>query len=454
MTKGRVSRPAPSPYYTESPVAENSVQQGEAVRQSRRAARWAARHVVRDLLGRKTKMSLREQRARDCGHKCRSSDGITVKVRTGLDGVRSAGYAGLSSCGSVWACPWCSAKIANVRQQEISGAVREWIRRGGRVVMVTTTMRHHRGQRLPMLWDALSGAKHQMLSGWAWQGEQRVFGQLFPRTIQSGRRKGEVVWEVRIPTIGLVEVTHGFESGWHVHLHALLFVSNKVDPAAVDVLAAGMFDRWCRALKSAGLEPSDEFGMEAHLVDGRRAGELLGKYFAKNVYVPADVDDDDSRRIGMEVARGDMKDGRMGNRTPFGILRGLVEVTSTGDLERRTDAAAMEHAKELDRDEELWSEWATDSAGRRQIAWSPGLRQYLARVLPAEQSDAEIADTDMGGDEVAAVPALTWAAIEAARAACRVLATFEVSTAAGVELLDAFAIEGFRRRATRSTRAG
>lgn len=403
------------------------------VRQSRRAGRWAARGVVRALLD-GDRLTARQTRARECGRTCRDAAGVSVKVTVGADGSRSAGFAGLSSCGSVWACPVCSATIANARQQEIAGAVAEWTRRGGRVVMHTTTMRHRKGQALTMLWDALTAAKHAMLSGGGWQAEQRVYGSPFVRTIAVGRRAGETVCEVRVPTIALTEVTHG-ANGWHVHLHTLLFVSGAVTEDDVPDLRAGLFGRWCASLEAAKLQPEDkDHGCETHLVTGRAAAEALGQYFAKNVYVP--VGSDDVRSISLEMARGDMKSARYGNRTPFGILGGLVAVTSTGDLHGMS-------LTRLERDTAIWHEWEAGSAGRKQIAWSVGLRAYLNRALPVEVSDQELVDVDLGGDEVAAVPALTWAAILRARAGCSLLVAFERSTADGAELLARFHAEGF-----------
>ena len=37
-----------------------------------------------------------------------------------------AHYAGLTTCGSIWACPVCSAKIRNTRALEISAATAAW----------------------------------------------------------------------------------------------------------------------------------------------------------------------------------------------------------------------------------------------------------------------------------------------------------------------------------------
>jgi hypothetical protein len=42
-----------------------------------------------------------------------------------------AHFAGLMVCGSVWACPECSAKIRAVRSEEIGRAAEAHLRAGG-----------------------------------------------------------------------------------------------------------------------------------------------------------------------------------------------------------------------------------------------------------------------------------------------------------------------------------
>jgi hypothetical protein len=82
-------------------------------------------------------------------------DGQGVRiVRREIDGRMVAHYQGLMTCGSVWSCPRCSAVIAHTRSAEIGAAVRECYRQGGRVYMLTLTMRHSSRDRLADLWDA------------------------------------------------------------------------------------------------------------------------------------------------------------------------------------------------------------------------------------------------------------------------------------------------------------
>jgi hypothetical protein len=123
-----------------------------------RCVRWAARAMLWQASSLKA--------VRCCGRMLHSDaigdhdDGQSVVIRRReIDGRMVASYRGLMTCGSVWSCPRCSAVIAHTRADEISSAVRECYRRGGKVYLLTLTMRHSNRDRLAELWGALS-------SGW------------------------------------------------------------------------------------------------------------------------------------------------------------------------------------------------------------------------------------------------------------------------------------------------
>lgn len=379
----------------------------------RRESRYRARHVLWNLSTLK--------RVRHCGRYARSDAGVGVKVVAAAAGVdRSAGFSNVQTCGSVWACPRCSAKIASGRQSDISAALSEWHRRGGRVGLVTLTMRHRKGQALSDLWDGVSDAWHRASTGAGWKADQALYGVPLARTVKSGKRAGTVVVEDRIRTIRVVEVTSG-ESGWHVHVHALVLVDGRTSAASVEAIGAGMFDRWSASLVASGFQaPTFTRGLDVRRLEGDPSA-ALGEYFTKGVY-----------SASMETARGDLKDAKGGNRTPFGILRGLVEVHATGSLEGR------EGLPEVSSDERTWAEWEAGSKGRRQVAWTPGLRDELLPDVE-EKTDEELAEEDHGGEEIGRIEPATWKAITRARADWTVLAAFNVSDLAGWTVVAEFA---------------
>ncbi len=309
---------------------------------------------------------------RGCGRYGLRDGDVTARVSEG-DGVRLAGFGGVQTCGSVWSCPVCSAKIAAVRQVEVDQAVRAWEGAGGGLGFVTVTMRHSAKDKLSTLWDALAVAWNAATSGEAWADEQGGLGVPMSREVKSGKSRGEVRESVRVPIIRTVEVTHG-KSGWHVHVHALLFLRRPVTDATVDQLADGLFDRWRRSLIRQGLRAPirDKGGLDARAATAAAGG--FGDYFTKATY----------GNLARELVRGDMKQGKGQSRTPFELL-----------------AAVVGEADYVEGDRARWREWELGSKGRRQLTWSPGLRELVA-VAP-ELTDLEAAALEYGGRTVAVI---------------------------------------------------
>lgn len=376
----------------------------EARTAARRADRFKARHTLWD------ESSL--PRVQNCGRaKQRNELGVVLRVKT--DGVsRRAGWANVQHCGSVWACSVCSATISAHRQSDIERALTAWYSGAateygdwGRVALVTLTMRHRKGQSLASLWDALAESWNLAASGAGWAADQLAHGELvFGAVYKRGSKKGLPRVKGSIPVIRVVEVTEG-ANGWHVHVHALLLLPSSATDETVAALGASMWARWLGALEARGLDCDRAHGVDARLFHGDPSA-ALGQYFTKATY-----------QGSMEVARGDMKSARHGNRTPFALL---ADIVTRGD------------ADDLD----TWHEFERASKGRRQIAWSHGLR---ARLLPVEEvvelTDAEILERDAGGDDVAEINGDLWAAIVRRRADYKVLRAFEGSSSEGFALL-------------------
>ena len=298
---------------------------------------------------------------------------VGVKV-SGASGERVAGIAGVSTCSSVWACPCCSAKIAGVRTGEVADVLTQWKQHtGGRVIMVTLTVRHDASQSLAEVWTGVSRAWRAACNGKAWDQAQRCYGVPMPS-------RGRVV--ERVPVVRVVEVTHG-QHGWHVHVHALLLVRAGVTDREARLIGDAMWGRWDRGAVAAGLRSGSRQAMDAHLVTPGSEGTSLADYFTKAVY---------EATLG-----GVSKEGRSGSRTPFQIL---------GDLMAHRAGERRLSQVELARDTRLWSEWETGSRGRRQISYSHGLRDWLA--LEVERTDQDIAEEDAGGEVVYLIGADAW----------------------------------------------
>lgn len=282
-------------------------------------------------------------RCRACGRRVRSADGMVgVRVTEG-----HAGFAGLVSCGSVWVCPVCSSKVMARRALEIGAAVAGAAAKGIPVAFMTLTMRHRKNQRLADLWDALAHAWKRTTGGRAWVAERERFG----------------VWGV----VRVVEVTYG-ENGWHVHVHALVF-GEDITAGTLDTLGNGMWSRWSKGLQSMGLDAPLPVASEWHIVGGDLEGTAIGEYLAKGAK--------GAGAIGMELTQTQSKVAR--------TVHGTQPVWTILDQAVTGETAPLR----------LWHEWEKGSKGRRQIAWSKGLRERLG-LLVDEQTDEEIAAEELG----------------------------------------------------------
>lgn len=310
-------------------------------------------------------------RLRACGRRLNGecSDRVAVKLSDGV-----AGFSGVQSCGSPWSCPVCSQKIMAERADDVQRAVSRWHQMGRRVVFLTLTMRHRSGQELAELWDGLSYGWSKVTSGRGWERDSELLGEWLPRTIKSGANKGQIRYSHRINFVRAVEVTHG-ANGWHVHIHALLFLRDGITDDDVQLLSESVYGRWAAALARKGFgTPTMANGVDTRLVR-REDSHALGDYFTKNVYVGRVQADG----AGWEITGGMGKTARGKNRTPFQILADVELLGDADDLAR-------------------WHAWEKASHGRRQLTWSGSLREILA--LGEELTDEEIAEKELGGDIV------------------------------------------------------
>ena len=302
---------------------------------------------------------------------------VGVELRD-CDGCGRASYAGLVTCGSIWCCPLCAEKILAGRVNELLNAIDTHVGRGGRVVMVTLTMRHRHGQGLQGLWDSLG-------EGW--------------RSASGGNRKTRRALADVQGWVRRVECTYG-RNGWHLHVHVLLFVDGDVGQAAAVAMGDAMFDAWSGRLERDGLEAPirDSGGLVVKLLDLTAAREDVAGYLAKGTYESA----------AMEMAAGLTKAGRRGNRTPFGVLADLVEHGRGEDLQ-------------------VWREWERASHRRRAMTWKQGFRAQL--LADVELTDEQLAEeTDHAGTVVALLDGKQWGVVRD-RWSAQLLEVMENSTA-------------------------
>lgn len=315
----------------------------ESAGQGRRALRYRLRALLRQVSS--------VERCKRCGKDIVGGAAV-IKVRAGV-----AHFANIESCGRVWLCAVCSAKIRARRGDEIAEAVGRHITGGGGAYFATATLPHEHGDALGDSLDVLTKSWRALQSTKAAMDEKERFGVL--------------------GNIKAVEITHG-RNGWHPHIHAVILTVGDVGVLDLCDWFGRLDARWARALVRNGWAPG-KLGYRFRLdLVNRSTAAGLAAYVTK----VQDVG------LGNEIARADLKRGRKSSRTPLQILADFG-----------TDGLAA--------DADLWLEYEKATAGKSALRWSRGLR---AQLLPDvdEQTDEEIAAEDIGGDEVAVLLPYLW----------------------------------------------
>lgn len=245
-------------------------------------------------------------------------------------------YKGLQTCGSVWRCPVCSAKIAERRRVEILQAMEAHKAVGGCVNLLTLTCPHQQKDNLGELLAKQAKAINRFFN-------DRVVKALL----------------VDMGTIGKIkalEVTHGRLSdqnnGWHPHYHLLMFqgvgaLLVTFDQHQMTDWQVRLYLQWAKACKGVGLgEPSYAHGLK--LDDGSKAAKYVSKWGLED-----------------EMTKGHTKKALHGE-TPFDFLRAYLD----DDQDKQAAALFVEFAKTFE--------------GKKQLTWSKGLKK-LYQV--ADKSD-------------------------------------------------------------------
>ena len=106
-----------------------------------------------------------------CGRHVVTEGAIPVFRR--LDGGK-ARLGQVKTCGSVWACPVCAAKVAEVRRRELTHAMTEHTNAGGHAYLLTFTFPHYMGQRLDELLPMFDKARNRFQGSKGWKRVMQV----------------------------------------------------------------------------------------------------------------------------------------------------------------------------------------------------------------------------------------------------------------------------------------
>lgn len=315
--------------------------------------------------------------------RCGQSVDTGVGVMT--DGEK-ARFTGTMLCGSIWACPTCSAIIRHERAHEVAlaignhaeklrqAAADQWqkehegqqlppqlaVSEGfGYYLFGTLTLRHDKTMPLAMTLDAILKGWTKMINGNPW-------------------KKAVKRWKIR-GFVRAIEVTYG-QNGWHPHVHFVIFLDGDLDKDQQQDMRDWMLDRWKTMVERVAeayrekdgnpynVAPNDKHGIDLQFKAGKDAGTKAAEYITKV------QGDKGAVTLSQEIARGDIKDGRAGSVNPFQLLD--AGCLGLSDFQR----------------EDLWLEYWQATLRRRCITWSRGLKEDMEVEDLEDEELAEKAD--------------------------------------------------------------
>lgn len=301
--------------------------------QGQKLARYALQRTAQALLWKKGEAPGKQHRVCWCH---RSLMGDSVGVYRSDEGSR---LSGLNTCGSVWSCPVCSAKICEARRRELSLALTGWVGQGGRVALLTLTFPHERDHRLADLMERFGKALQSFKNS-----------RTFKRVSKDSGRAG---------SIRSLEATVG-TNGWHPHTHELLFLDRELLPSEIDELKK----TWVNILLKKGLGDASKITWMMERALDLRGGEYAAEYIAKFGH-------DSAWGMSSEVTKphaklGSVEQGGDWHATPFQLLTWAEERDDAGDW---TEGAAIAAAQ--------FREFSDVFKGKLMLSWSRGLRARL-----------------------------------------------------------------------------
>lgn len=153
-----------------------------------------------------------------------------ILVSTDLDRLRQCGHRVngiILSCGSVWACPVCSARIRHARLRDIMPTVEA----AGQTVMLTCSLPADETDLLTPLLDMLLRSWSKVINGQPWKRAERQ-------------------WHIG-GFMRVVEATRSVRA-WHVRIRVLMTLSARLDESERRAFSAWMDSRWRKATGTFG----------------------------------------------------------------------------------------------------------------------------------------------------------------------------------------------------------
>lgn len=239
-----------------------------------------------------------------------------------------AHFSGLVTCGSVWVCPICSAKITSKRASYLKDAIQLHRQHGGSVYMMTLTAPHS-------LDDSLAVS----LSRWKIALTHFHSSHFYKSFFKICNIEGHV---------RSLEITYSLKSGWHVHCHYLLFSSNSNFDR--EVFINNILPVWQKSAVYAGFNKPNWRGLDLRFAD-HSAGDYVSKWGIHN-----------------EIVKSNFKDSR--SETSFSPF----ELVSNSRVKPFLKPLFVEYAKSTTASK------AGIKKGMNHLSFSRSLRSYFSNI--------------------------------------------------------------------------
>ena len=339
------------------------------VRQMRYTLQRTAQSILFDINAHK--------QHRVCGcHRNVASEG--VPVYRAIDGS-DARLGNLITCGSVWSCPVCNAKITESRRADMQKAVTAWLLDGGSCMLNTLTFPHELDMPLPELLEKFANALQLYKNSRTYK---RVFGTAIASITQRIKlnkplkniKEGEFQ---RLGSVRSLEVTHGI-NGWHPHVHEVHFMS---DDALLSAQAAKdeLTGLWVQCLIDSGLGDSSKLNDMLLRAWDLRGGDYVSDYINKFGREPISIN---GWTIASEATKANSK-----------ITKGGAVGKKIGDNWHFTPFQLLGFATDEDeKSAALFKEFSAAFEGKRMNYWTNGLKDWFKidevddELLAAEQA--------------------------------------------------------------------
>jgi hypothetical protein len=257
-------------------------------------------------------------------------------------------YKGLQTCGSVWDCPVCSAKISVRRTDEVRQAADRWAELGGNLFMLTATVSHDLGDSLKEVSKVLTDALRFVKSGAPWQ-------RIEAKYLLEG-------------SITATEPKFNLNHGWHYHKHLMFFTRLPVG-SNLDGLRKWVWKRYESYLNRHGFHSFEGIGID--ITEVQASKDFKSDYITK-------------WSLAMELT---------GSYAKYGAGISSFDLLDLPELSER------------------WIEYSRAMFGKRQLTWSNGLRDLLLLGQDKTDEELAAEEKYQDAEIVWEIPIATWKVI-------------------------------------------